>query len=101
MINNALISVIVPVYNTVKYLRKTIDSILNQTYREIELILVDDGSTDGCSQICEEYAKKDNRIKVIHKPNGGLASARRAGIKEAQVSGEPSLTKISSKSEKV
>ena len=77
-------SVIVPVYNVEKYLSGSIESVLNQTFSDFELILVDDGSPDNCPHICEEYAKKDNRIKVIHKPNGGLASARRAGIKEAQ-----------------
>ena len=77
-------SVIVPVYKVEQYLPFSIQSVLNQTFSDFELILVNDGSPDTCPQICEEYAKKDNRIKVIHKPNGGLASARRAGIKEAQ-----------------
>jgi len=77
-------TVIVPVYKVEKYLCASIESVLNQTFSDFELILVDDGSPDNCPQICEEYAKKDSRIKVIHKPNGGLASARRAGIKEAQ-----------------
>ena len=76
-------SVIVPVYKVEKYLSGCIESVLNQTFSDFELILVDDGSPDTCPQICEEYAKKDNRIKVVHKPNGGLASARRAGIKMA------------------
>lgn len=76
-----LISVIVPVYKVEKYLRKCIESIINQTYKNLEIILVDDGSPDNCSQIIDEYAKKDNRIKVIHKPNGGLSSARNAGLK--------------------
>ena len=77
-------SVIVPVYNVEKYLPGCIDSVLNQTFSDFELILIDDGSPDNCPGICDEYAKMDNRIKVVHKENGGLASARRAGIKEAQ-----------------
>lgn len=75
-----LISIIVPVYNVEKYLTRCIDSILNQSYRNIEIILVDDGSPDNCGAICDKYAKKDARIKVIHKKNGGLSSARNAGI---------------------
>lgn len=76
-------SVIVPVYKVEEYLVNCIESVLSQTFSDFELILVDDGSPDNCPQICEEYAKRDNRIKVLHKENGGLASARRAGIKEA------------------
>ena len=76
-------SVIVPVYNVEKYLPDCIESVLSQSFCDFELILVDDGSPDSCPQICDSYKEKDNRIKVIHKPNGGLASARRAGIKEA------------------
>lgn len=76
-------SVIVPVYKVEEYLAACIESVLNQTFSDFELILVDDGSPDTCPEICEEYAKKDNRIKVVHKTNGGLASARRAGIKVA------------------
>lgn len=75
-----LISVIVPIYNVDKYLNKCIDSILEQTYRNLEIILVDDGSTDSCGAICDEYACSDKRIKVIHKINGGLSSARNAGL---------------------
>ena len=75
-----LISVIVPIYNVEKYLNKCIESIINQTYKNLEIILVDDGSPDNCPQICDEYAKKDGRIKVIHKENGGLSSARNVGI---------------------
>jgi len=74
------ISVIVPVYNVEKYLHKCVDSILAQTLSDIELILVDDGSPDGSGAICDEYAQKDSRVKVIHKPNGGVSSARNAGI---------------------
>ena len=78
------ISIIVPVYNVEKYLRKCVDSILNQTFKDFELILVDDGSTDSSGKICDEYNLKDNRIKVIHKENGGLSSARNAGLDIAQ-----------------
>lgn len=78
-----LFSVIVPIYNIEKYIRRCIDSVLLQSFTDFELILVDDGSPDRCGAICDEYAKKDERIKVIHKENGGLVSARQAGIKLA------------------
>ncbi|MFZ3577233.1 glycosyltransferase family 2 protein, partial [Virgibacillus sp. DJP39] len=78
------LSIIVPVYKVEQYLAKCIDSILNQTYKDFELILVNDGSPDNCSDICDSYMKKDNRIKVIHKANGGLSSARNAGIQIAR-----------------
>ncbi|GHH98659.1 glycosyltransferase [Neobacillus kokaensis] len=81
---NQLISVIVPVFNVEKYLSKCIDSILNQTYKNLEIILVNDGSKDSCAEICENYAKLDDRIRVIHKENGGLSSARNAGLKIAK-----------------
>lgn len=74
------ISIIVPVYNVEKYLENSIESILNQTFKDFELILVDDGSTDNSGKICDIYEKKDSRIKVIHKNNGGLSSARNAGL---------------------
>ena len=78
------VSIIVPVYKVEKYLRKCIDSIINQTLKDIEIILVDDGSPDNCGKICDEYAAKDTRIKVIHKENGGLSSARNAGMEVAE-----------------
>ena len=81
--NNNLISVIVPVYNVYGYLDKCIQSIQRQSYPNIEIILVDDGSTDGSGVKCDEYAVKDSRIKVIHKTNGGLSDARNAGIEIA------------------
>ncbi len=77
------ISVIVPVYKVEPYLRKCLDSIVNQTYRNLEIILVDDGSPDKCGTICDEYAAKDGRIVVIHKKNGGVSSARNAGLTRA------------------
>lgn len=77
----SLISIIVPVYNVEAYLSKCLDSILAQTYSNLEIILVDDGATDSSSRICDEYAEKDCRIKVLHKENGGVSSARNAGLK--------------------
>ncbi len=81
---NELISVILPIYNVSQYLKRCVDSVMTQTYKNIEIILVDDGSTDDSGIICDEYAKVDSRIKVIHKQNGGLSSARNAGIDEAK-----------------
>lgn len=78
--NLPLISVIVPIYNVEQFLPKCIDSILVQTYKNIEILLVDDGSPDRCGEICDEYAQKDKRIRVIHKPNGGLSDARNAAL---------------------
>lgn len=78
-----LISIIVPVYNVEKYLNKCIESIIKQTYKNIEIILIDDGSTDNCGKICDEYKKIDNRIKVIHKENEGVSSARNIGIQNS------------------
>ena len=80
----SLISVIVPIYNVEKYLKRCIDSIINQTYKNLEIILVDDGSLDNCSKICDEYSKKDKRIRVIHKANGGLSDARNTGLDQAK-----------------
>lgn len=77
---NPLISVLVPIYKIDQYLGICIESLLNQTYKNLEIILVDDGSPDRCPEICDLYARKDSRIKVIHKPNGGLVSARKAGM---------------------
>ena len=78
-----LISVIIPIYKVEKYLCRCLDSILNQTYKNLEIILVDDGSPDKCPEICDEYKEKDKRIKVVHKKNGGLSDARNEGLKFA------------------
>lgn len=80
--NNPFVSIIVPAYNIEEFIAECIESILNQSYSEWELILVDDGSKDNTGNICDEYAKKDERIRVIHKENGGLVSARKCGLKE-------------------
>ena len=81
--NNPKLSVIVPVYNVEKYLPQCMDSLLNQTLTDIEVILVDDGSPDNCPSLCDEYAKQDQRVKVVHKGNGGLGYARNSGIEIA------------------
>lgn len=78
--NQELISIIVPVYGVEKYLNACVDSILAQTYQNLEVILIDDDSPDRCGAICDEYARRDSRVKVIHKPNGGAASARNRGL---------------------
>ncbi len=78
-----MISVIIPIYNSEKYLKKCIESIVKQTYKDLEIILVNDGSTDSCGKICDDYAENDNRIKVIHQENRGLSAARNAGLKVA------------------
>ena len=80
MANFPKISVIVPVYNTEKYLHRCIDSVLAQTYKDFELLLIDDGSKDSSGAICDEYAARDSRVKVFHKENGGVSSARNAGL---------------------
>jgi glycosyltransferase involved in cell wall biosynthesis len=79
-----LISVIVPIYNVERYLEKCVDSIIAQTYRDLEIILCNDGSTDGCGAICDRYAGLDSRVRVVHKENGGLSDARNAGIEIAR-----------------
>lgn len=75
-----MISVIVPVYNVKPYLGEAVESILGQSFRDLEIVLVDDGSTDGCGEICDEYAKKDARVRVLHQKNKGLSAARNAGL---------------------
>ena len=79
----SLISVIIPVYNVEPYIRQCLDSVVNQTYKNLEIIIVDDGSPDNCGAICDEYAAKDKRIQVIHKANGGVGAARNDGIQAA------------------
>lgn len=79
-----MVSIIIPVYNVEKYIERMLATIVKQTYKSLEIILVDDGSTDSCGKICDEWAKKDNRIVVIHKKNGGLSSARNVGINIAR-----------------
>lgn len=74
------VSVVIPVYNVEKYLRRCVDSVLNQTYKNLEVLLVDDGSTDGCPQICDEYAECDSRVICLHKRNGGQSTARNAAL---------------------
>src|SRR4051812_27027229 len=78
-----VVSIVVPIYNVQKYIHRCIHSILNQTYSNLEVILVDDGSPDNCPQICDDYAQLDSRIRVIHKKNGGLSDARNVGMDEA------------------
>ena len=79
-----LITIIIPIYNVEKYLRECLDSVINQTYKKLQIILIDDGSNDNSGKICDEYKEKDNRIEVMHKANGGVSSARNAGLKIAK-----------------
>ena len=74
------VSVIIPVYNVAPYLREALDSVVNQTYTKLEILIIDDGSTDGSGEICDEYKEKDNRIRVIHQDNHGLSTARNMGL---------------------
>lgn len=83
MENNPLISIVVPIYNVEQYLGDCVRSLINQTYTNLEIILVDDGSPDRCGEMCEDFARQDARIKVLHKSNGGLSSARNYGLKYA------------------
>ena len=85
LMNNGtpFLSIVVPAYNVEEYLPQCVDSILRQTFTDFELLLVDDGSKDSTGRLCDEYAGKDRRIRVIHKENGGLVSARKAGLSEA------------------
>lgn len=86
MLQDKLVTIIVPIYDVEKYLPECIESLIHQTYTNLEILLIDDESPDKCPEICEQYAKKDNRIKVIHKKNGGAASARNTGMEK--VTGE-------------
>ena len=79
-----MVSIIVPVYNTEKFLHRCIDSILAQTYTDFELLLIDDGSKDSSGTICDEYAAQDARVRVFHKENGGVSSARNLGLDNAR-----------------
>lgn len=79
-----MISVIIPVYNAQKVLSEAIESVLNQSYRNFELLLIDDGSTDASPSICDSFASKDHRVRVIHKKNGGVSSARNCGLDAAK-----------------
>ncbi len=83
MIDNPLVSVVVPVYNVEKYLDRCVQSVVNQTYENLEIILVDDGSTDKSAPLCDSWAKADSRIKVVHKKNSGLGMARNTGLESA------------------
>ena len=79
----AKVSVIIPVYKVEEYLERCVQSVLNQTLKDIEIVLVDDGSPDNCPKMCDEFAKKDSRIKVVHKNNEGLGKARNSGLEVA------------------
>lgn len=80
---NELVTIIVPVYNTGAYLSPCLESLIAQTHRDLEIILVDDGSTDGSGAICDDFARRDERIKVIHQKNSGVSAARNAGLENA------------------
>ena len=80
---NDLISIIIPIYNTEKYLKRCLDSVINKSYENLEIILINDGSTDASEEICKDYLEKDKRIKYFKKANGGLSSARNYGIKKS------------------
>lgn len=82
--NCPIVSIIIPVYNTEQYLKKCLDTVINQTYRELEILLIDDGSTDKSPSICDEYAKKDSRVHVVHCKNGGVSRARNTGLSLAK-----------------
>ena len=82
--NNELISIIVPIYNTEKYLHECLDSIINQTYANFEVLLVNDGSTDSSGIICQEYVKNDSRFRYFEKENGGVSSARNLGLERSE-----------------
>lgn len=84
IVSNVIVSIVVPVYNAEKYLSRMVDSILNQTFKDFELLLIDDGSSDGSYYLCQDYALKDSRVRVISKENGGVSSARNTGIENAQ-----------------
>ena len=79
-----LISIIIPIYNIMDCLEKCVDSCINQTYKNIEILMIDDGSTDGTGELCDKLKEKDDRIRVFHKPNGGSSSARNLGIENAK-----------------
>ena len=81
--NKPMISVIVPVYNAEKYLQRCVDSILKQSFTDFEVLLIDDGSHDRSGELCDEYGEKDNRVRVFHKENGGVSSARNVGLDNA------------------
>lgn len=83
-LDRPIVSVIVPIYNAEQYIDKCLNSLVSQIYKELEIILVDDGSSDGGAELCDKWAKQDGRIRVYHKPNEGLVSARKKGVTEAK-----------------